>query len=79
MDLAALGRVLVIGGIGLALLGGLLLLLSRVPFLNNLDSLPGDLRFAGQGITCLVPLATMCLLSVLLTIVLNIAIRLLNR
>lgn len=79
MDLATLGRILLIGGIGLALVGGLLLLAIRVPFLNNLGQLPGDLRFEGQGFTCLLPLATMCLLSVLFTIAFNIIIRVLNQ
>ncbi len=79
MDLGYIGRLLVFAGIGLALLGGLLLLLSRVPFLNNLGSLPGDIRIEGQGFSCFLPLASMLLISILLTVALNILVRLINR
>lgn len=79
MDLAGLGRLLLLVGLGMALLGGLLLLLSRVPFLNNLGRLPGDIRIEGQGFSCFLPLVSMLLISVLLTIALNIIARLINR
>ncbi len=79
MDLAGIGRILLIVGIGLALLGGLLLLISRVPFLNNLGHLPGDIRIQGERFSCFVPLVSMLLISILLTIALNILIRLINR
>ena len=76
MDLSDLGKWLVVIGLILAALGGLLWLLSRVPFLGNL---PGDIRIQNQNFSCYVPLATMILLSVVLTIVLNIVARLLNK
>ncbi len=79
MDLGSAGRLLIIVGIGIALLGGLLLLLSRLPFLSSLGSLPGDIRIEGQNFTCIVPIVSMILLSVLLTIALNIIARLINR
>ena len=79
MDLQAIGRVLLIGGIIAAVLGGLLLLIARIPFLQKLGNLPGDIRIEGQGFTCLFPIATMIILSVVLTVVINIVIRLINR
>ncbi len=79
MDLQAIGRVMVIGGIVLAVIGGLLMLLGQLPIFGNLGKLPGDIRIEGQGFTCLIPIASMILLSVILTIVLNIIVRLINR
>lgn len=79
MDLGYIGRVLVYAGIGLALLGGLLLLLSRVPILNNLGHLPGDIHIEGQGFSCFLPLASMLLISIILTVVLNFLARIINR
>jgi hypothetical protein len=79
MDIQAIGRLLLLIGIGIAVVGGLMMLLGRLPFLNNLGSLPGDIRIEGSGFTCLVPLASMILISLILTIVVNIIIRLINR
>jgi hypothetical protein len=79
MDIQAIGRLLLLIGIGIAVVGGLMMLLGRLPFLNNLGSLPGDIRIEGSGSTCLVPLASMILISLILTIVVNIIIRLINR
>ena len=76
MDLQSIGRILLIMGVGFALLGGLMLLLGRFTSLGNL---PGDFRIEGQGFTCLFPVATMLLLSIALTIILNIIVRLINR
>ena len=79
MDLQTLGRGVLIIGIVLALLGGLLMLLARIPFFANLGSLPGDIRIEGQGFSCFIPIVSMILISVVLTIVLNIIVRLINR
>jgi Protein of unknown function (DUF2905) len=79
MDMQNLGRILLFLGIGLALLGGLFLLLSRLPFFNQLGSLPGDIRVEGANFTCLVPIVSMIILSIVGTIVLNVIIRLINR
>jgi hypothetical protein len=74
--LETIGKLLLLVGGGLILLGGLLWLLSKLPFLGHL---PGDIRIEKPGFTCLIPLATSLLLSIVLTIVGNIIIRLLNR
>ena len=70
--LEAIGKLLVGIGVALVLLGGLLWLLSKVPFLGNL---PGDIRIEQPGFTCLIPLASSIILSILLTILLNIVIQ----
>ncbi|RLD00127.1 MAG: DUF2905 domain-containing protein [Chloroflexi bacterium] len=66
------GKFLVIAGGVLLLLGGLVWLLSKVPFLGHL---PGDIRIERPGFTCLVPLASSIVLSILLTVLLNIVIQ----
>ncbi|MBZ0277615.1 MAG: DUF2905 domain-containing protein [Anaerolineae bacterium] len=76
MDIQSIGRLLVILGIGVALLGGLLMLLGRLPFFGNL---PGDIRIQGQGFSCFVPIVSMILLSIILTVILNIIVRFINR
>ena len=63
-----LGKTLLALGVLLAVLGGVLLVLSRA----GIDRLPGDLVFRGRNVTVYVPLGLMILLSVLLTIALNL-------
>jgi hypothetical protein len=72
-DLSDVGRILLILGIGIALIGGLLMLGSRIPWLGNL---PGDIRIEREGFSCFFPLATSILLSLLLTVILNLILRL---
>ncbi len=76
MDLSDIGKWLLIIGLVVAGAGGALWLLSWVPFLGHL---PGDIRIQTETFGCFVPLGTMILLSVLLTIALNIVLRLLNK
>ena len=73
MTASTLGRGLVYLGLGLALLGGLVLLLGRVV---DLGSLPGDLVYDGDNVRVYVPIATMIVLSVVLTLLVNLALRL---
>lgn len=72
-----IGLWLVIFGIVLALLGGLIWLLARL--FPNLSQFPGTIRIQGAGFTCVFPVLAMILLSVLLTIVLNVIARFLNK
>lgn len=79
MDMQNLGRLLIIMGIGIALLGGLFLLAGKIPILKQFGNLPGDIRIQAQGFSCFFPLVSMTLLSIILTVVLNLFIRLLDR
>ncbi len=72
-DLAKL--LIAFGGV-IILIGVVLLVAGRVPFLGHL---PGDFTFSWDGVTCFFPLATSILLSVLLTVLLNIVLRLTNK
>ena len=73
MNATDLGRLLLYMGLGLAVLGGLVVLLGRVV---NLGNLPGDLLYEGDNVRVYVPIATMIVLSVVLTLLLNLALRL---
>ncbi len=72
-----LARILVILGLVMIVAGGLVYLAARLSL--PLGHLPGDIRIESGNITCLFPLATMILLSILLTVGLNLVIRLLNK
>ena len=63
-----IGKTLLGLAIALAVVGTVLLLLSRA----GVDRLPGDIVFRGRNVTVYVPLGLMILLSVLLTIALNL-------
>ena len=73
MNATDLGRLLLYMGLGLAALGGLVVLLGRVIDLGNL---PGDLLYEGDNVRVYVPIATMIVLSVVLTLLLNLVLRL---
>jgi Protein of unknown function (DUF2905) len=77
MDLSSLGKAIVIVGAVLILTGGLIWLLGRSGL--PLGRLPGDLHIQREGMSCYVPIVSMIVVSILLTIVLNVVIRLLNR
>lgn len=70
MDLAA--RVLIIAGIAFVFSGLLLLGAARL----GLGRLPGDIVVEGQNARFFFPIATSLLLSVVLTIVANVVLRL---
>jgi hypothetical protein len=76
-DLNTLARWLVIFGLVLAGVGGLIWLLGRTGL--PIGRLPGDLRIETGSITCLIPLATSILISLILTILLNLIVRGLGR
>lgn len=71
MDLQTLGKYLALLGLSLLVVGGLLALGGRL----GLGSLPGDVRVQREGFGCYLPIATSILLSLLLTIVLNLLLR----
>ena len=77
MDLSAIGKGIFILGLGLIVTGGLLWLLGRAGL--PLGHLPGDIRIERGNISCYVPIVTMILVSLALTVLLNLIMRLLNR
>ena len=73
LNLEVIARWLLIIGVGIAILGGILWLVSRIPGINNL---PGTIKIEGSGFTCIIPLLASIVISILLTLLLNLAGRL---
>jgi hypothetical protein len=71
MDVSTLGRLLLVAGIAVAAVGGFLALGGRLPF----GRLPGDISVQGQNSGFFFPIVSCILISVVLTVVLNIVIR----
>ena len=71
------GRLLLIIGLAIAFCGFVILVATRyLPWLGNL---PGDFRIEGEKYKIYFPLATMILISILGTILLNIVLRIFRR
>ncbi|MFW6069142.1 MAG: DUF2905 domain-containing protein [Chloroflexota bacterium] len=75
--MADFARILIITGLAIAFAGLILLVALRVfPWLGNL---PGDFQIEGRNYRIYFPLATMILISILGTIILNLVIRIFRR
>lgn len=75
-NLETLGRWILALGIGIVIVGGLIWLVGK---LTGLRSLPGTLKLEFSGITCVFPILASIVLSVVLTVALNLIIRWMNR
>lgn len=73
----SLARLFVILGVIFIFIGGLLFLFSRLGV--PIGRLPGDFRIERGNLTCIVALGTSILLSVVLTLILNLLARTLNK
>jgi hypothetical protein len=71
MNWVIVGKMLIIAGVALAAVGLFFLLADKLP----LGRLPGDFRFGGDKFRVYIPLATCALLSVLLTIIVNLFLK----
>ena len=67
MEFASLGRILVVIGIVIVVVGLLAMLFGKL----GLGRLPGDILIKRDGTTIYIPIVTMILLSVVLSLVLN--------
>jgi hypothetical protein len=70
-----IGKLLLLAGVVAVVAGLVFILLGRTP----LGRLPGDITFSSGPVTCFMPLATMLVVSLLLTVVINVVLRLFNR
>lgn len=77
MNLLQIGKVIMILGAGLLVVGGGLYLAGKLGL--PIGQLPGDIRIEREGFTCVFPLATSIILSIILTIGLNLLVRWLNK
>ena len=74
MDLSSIGRILIAVGLVIAVVGGVLWLMGRLGV--PLGRLPGDIRIEREGFSFYFPIATSIVLSLALTIILNVIFRL---
>ncbi len=66
---STIGKMLIIAGGALTILGALLMFGEKIPFLGKL---PGDFTFKGKNFTLYFPLATGIVLSLVITLILNL-------
>lgn len=59
-------------GVIIVLIGGFFVLVAKVPWFGRL---PGDIVYHREGLTIYIPIATMILVSIVLTIILNVIFR----
>jgi hypothetical protein len=71
MDPSALGKLVLLTGLGIAALGLVLIAVGK----GLIPHLPGDLSFKLGNVRVFFPLATSLVLSVVLTVVLNLLFR----
>ena len=74
-DLATIGRFLVAAGLVLAAVGLLLVVAPQIPGLDRLGRLPGDIFVQRGNTTVFVPIVSSIVISVLLTVILNLFMR----
>jgi len=67
-----IGRLLIVGGVLLAVVGVVIVLAPNIPFLGRL---PGDIRIDKGNVKVFIPLGTMLIISLILTVILNLANR----
>jgi hypothetical protein len=65
-----LGRLLFLFGVLLAIAGIAIVLLGKIPGIGHL---PGDIAIQGNGFSCFFPIATSIVLSIVLTILVQLA------
>ena len=76
-DAGTLGKWIVLIGLGLVVMGALVWLAAR--FGLNLGHLPGDIRVQNGNFSFYFPCASSIIISILLTVLLNLVVRVLRR
>lgn len=72
MNSGTTGKILILIGLGIIILGGLLWLFSRIPFAGKL---PGDISIEKDNFTFYFPVTTCIIISVVITVILSIVLR----
>jgi len=70
MDLMSIARILAIFGIAVLVTAGILYLIAH--FELPLGNLPGDLVLKRENFTCMIPLVSSLIVSVVLTLLINL-------
>ncbi len=76
-DATTLGKWIILIGLGLAVLGALVWLAGRIGL--PLGRLPGDINIQNGNFSVYFPCASSILVSIALTVLINLAVRLLRR
>lgn len=76
MNMGHIAKILIFVGIGITLLGAILLLLSKIPFMGKL---PGDIVVKKENFTFYFPLATSIIASMILSIILSIIFKFISK
>jgi len=71
--MAEMGRMLVVFGIALVVIGGIVMLMGRTGL--PLGRLPGDILYRGKNATFYFPLATSIIVSVVLSLNFSLVVR----
>lgn len=71
-----IGKILLIVGGAIVILGLILIFADHVPFLGKL---PGDIIIKRDGVSFYFPIVTFLILSILLTIIINVILHFLGR
>lgn len=71
--MVSLARWLIVLGLSFILIGAIVYLVSKTGI--PLGRLPGDIRIVRENVTCIFPLATSIVLSIILTAILNLVFR----
>ena len=72
----SVGMLMVLAGCTIAVVGALLMFASRFPWLGNL---PGDIHYRGKNTSFHFPVVTCIIVSIALTIILNLLLRFFRR
>ncbi len=71
MEPSGFGRILLVIGVVALIAGGIFLLLGKM----GIGSMPGDMRFGKGNVRVYFPLGTSIVLSIILTVLLNLFLR----
>jgi FtsH-binding integral membrane protein len=72
-----LAKILVLLGFGLILTGGVIYLFSRMNI--NFNRLPGNFFYQGENFSVYIPCVASIIISIILTILLNLFVRMMNK
>ncbi|HAX18559.1 MAG TPA: DUF2905 domain-containing protein [Actinobacteria bacterium] len=71
LNFSNLGKIIIFIGIGIAVLGAIIFLISKIPFAGKL---PGDISIKRENFSFYFPVSTSILISIILTIVINVVL-----
>lgn len=72
MEIQGLGKIVIVAGVVLTVVGVLMLLAPKLPFIGKL---PGDFYFKRDGVSFYFPLATSIIVSIILSLVISFLFR----